>query len=124
MFNTRLIPIFCSIEHHKNQLLNSSDPSALTSTIAAAPQSALQQSLAASVLPSAAGISTAYTKPLGVHPLHTAGAYGIAAGQFSGLTSLAPAATVYDPKTLLNATKFKVLPSANMLKQEHRFAPY
>ena len=76
------------------------------------------------MLPAAVNASTAYTKPLGVHPFHTAGAYGIAHGQLSGLAGLTPAVAAYDPKTLLNATKFKVLPSANVLKQEHRFAPY
>lgn len=97
--------------------MSTSDTSALATS-----QNVQAASMAAGTLPSAAAaaavVSAAYTKPLSVNPFSSAaGAYGLTANPLAGLALI-------DPKTVLNATKYKVLPSSAVLKQEHRFAPY
>lgn len=91
---------------------------------AVANQNAYQASMtaAAPMLPSgSAVVSSSLTKPLSVYPYNTGAMYGLTANPMAGLTA---GFAAYDPKALLNASKLKVLPTAGVIKQDHRFAPY
>lgn len=88
------------------------------------------------MLPTAASAANTITKPLSINPYGSitpptgAATYGLMSNPLATATlgpfapSAATLAAAYDPKTLINAAKFKVLPTAGMYKQEHRFAPY
>lgn len=134
-------PVFHSIELHKSQLLNSPEPSALTtSPLSSNPHQNVQPSgtvaaTAVNFLPAApATVTSAYTKPLSVNPFSSlsaatgTAAYGLMSNPLAALGPIAPSAAnltaAYDPKALINAAKFKVLPTNGLYKQEHRFAPY